>query len=253
MSRALCLIREGLVYRRTIFEKGLRAAGYSLTNELSAPKAGDVVVMWNRYGPNEIIARNFERAGARVVVVENGYLGKTWNGDRWFALSLGQHAGAGKWNVGGDDRWDSLNIKFPAWRSAGGDVVILAQRGIGSPLVRSPESWAQKVQAQIGGRVRAHPGKKSPVLSLKEDLANASCVVTWASSAALSALTLGVPVWYDFPHWIGAQAARRLSQWGEAQARCSDEDRLAMFRRLIWAMWREPEIESGEAFRKLLQ
>lgn len=251
MMRALCLIREALVYRRSTFIAGLRAAGYATVDKLNEPDANDVLVIWNRYGANDALASKFERVGARVVVVENGYLGKSWLGDRWFAMSLCQHAGGGKWTKATGDRWDRLNVSLAPWRDGGKESVILAQRGIGSPSVRSPNNWAQNVQARIGGRIRAHPGKDAPTVNLEDDLRDASCVVTWASTAALVALMLGVPVWYEYPHWIGGQAARPLADFGQEPKR-SDEARLAMFRRLIWAMWRIDEIKDGTAFRTVL-
>jgi hypothetical protein len=254
VNRALCLIRDALVYRRAAFVSGLQAAGYAIATTLPNPDASDVLVIWNRYGDNETQATRFERAGARVLVIENGYLGKSWLGDRWFAMAVGQHAGGGKWNVGGNERWDSLNVPLAPWRTGGTETVILAQRGIGSQEVKSPDNWAQSVQKRIGGRVRAHPGKKEPEIPLEQDLFNASCVVTWASTAAFQALMLGIPVWYDYPKWIGAIAAYPLLSYGEQGygPRRDDEDRVQMFRNLMWAMWRASEIEDGTAFRHLL-
>ncbi len=42
------------------------------------------------------------------------------------------------------------------------------------------------------------------------------------------------------PHWIGEQDN-------------TDAGRLAMFRRLAWAQFRMAEIESGEAFARMLK
>lgn len=90
-----------------------------------------------------------------------------------------------------------------------------------------------------------------PSVSLEDDLSDARCVVTWNSGAALRALLMGVPAFYEFPAWIGAKAALPLTAWPAEPKRC-DEARLAMFRRLAWAQWRIVEIESGEAFAALL-
>lgn len=257
MKRALCLIRESLVYRRGSFIRGLQAAKYTVESRIDKPTADDVVVIWNRYGHGEEVAQQFERAGGQVVVVENGYFGKGWLGDRWFAAALGQHNGAGAWPAGGPERWESFNVTPQPWRTGGKERIILAQRGIGSSEVRSPGLWAEKVQRTVGGRIRAHPGNDEPKVLLDDDLTDAASVVTWGSSAALKALLLGVPVWYDFPKWIGAVAARPLSEFRGpngtlAPVKRSDEDRLAMFHRLAWAMWRASEVESGEMFRVLL-
>lgn len=257
MKRALCLIREAPIYRRQAFVGGLRAAGYVINDSLQNPDSGDVLVIWNRYGHAEEKAQQFERAKARVIVVENGYMGKSWLGDRWFAMALGQHNGAGLWVVGDSDRWDSLNVELQPWQNGGKERVILAQRGIGSTAVRSPLGWAEKTKQKFGGRIRPHPGEELPKISLEEDLKEAASVLTWGSSAALKALLLGVPVWYGCPNWIGALAARPLSEFfgpgnNMAPVKRSDTDRLEMFRKMIWAMWRVSEVENGKALKTLL-
>jgi hypothetical protein len=61
----------------------------------------------------------------------------------------------------------------------------------------------------------------------------------------------GIPAWYAFPKWVGAGAARPLSEWGQPPKR-NDSDRLEMLRRLAWAIWRPSEIASGEAIRSVL-
>lgn len=251
MNRALCLIREQLVYRREAFVAGLSAAGYEVVSTLPKPDPGDVLVIWNRYGHWDDIAKSFEARNAKVVVCENGYLGKSFLGDTWFALALGQHNGAGVWVGGGPQRWDDLGVELSPWKTGGTEVLVLGQRGIGSSEVRSPPFWAETIAATIGGRIRPHPGNDEPKKPLREDLARACCVVTWGSCAALGALMAGVPVFYAAPNWIGAGASRPLSEWG-AEPKRDDAARLDTFRRLIWAQWRIGEIKEGKAFRHLL-
>ena len=84
-------------------------------------------------------------------------------------------------------------------------------------------------------------------IPLADDLTGTGSVVTWNSGAALKALKLGVAVWYEFPQWIGARAARPLAEWG-AEPKRDDADRLAMFRRLAWAI-RRPLTKAGNAPR----
>lgn len=249
MARALSLLRAGPVYRADRFTHGLKAAGYQVVTTLSDPQPGDVLVIWNRYTTYDDRAKQFERAGARVLVAENSYLAGAIDG-KWHALALGHHNGAGTWVDGGPERWDALGVDLRPWRR-GNEVLIIAQRGIGEHGIASPRGWAEETQRKIGGRIRPHPGKEKPAIPLVDDLANACCVVTWASSAALVALMFGVPVFHAMPKWIGASAGRPLAEWGQ-EPRRDDEARLAMFRRLAWAMWRVEEIESGKAFRHLL-
>lgn len=247
MRRALNLLPEEARDRRVAFDQGLRAAGYQVVEALPNPEPGDAVLTWNRKQRDEPLVGRLEAAGVRVFVIENGYLGKRWCGGGWYALAEGHHAGAGRWPDGGPERWDALNARLEPWREGGTEVVVLGQRGIGEPGIRSPRNWAEDMARYLGGRVRPHPGKFPPTVTLGEDLANAACVVTWASSAALIALMHGIPVFYAMPKWIGAPASRPVSEFGEAPLR-DDAARLAMFRRLAWAMWRLDEIRSGEAF-----
>lgn len=244
MKRAVSLIRPQLVYRREAFHAGLQAAGYKLESYLAEIRPHDVLVIWNRYGEYDAHAKRFEKAGARVVVAENPYLRE----GKWLALAKSHHSGAGSWNVGGPERWDALGIELQPWRSEGKEVLILGQRAIGELGIAAPRGWAETIQKQLGGRVRSHPGTSAPAVALEDDLRKAHAVVTWNSSAALRALILGVPVFCAFPQWIGASAATPIDEF----PRPRDVDRLAMFRRLIWAQWTIEEIKSGEAFRCLL-
>lgn len=192
--------------------------------------------MWNRHPRHENVARRFEAAGANVIVVENGYMGKAWLGRKWFAMAVGHHAGAGQWRVGSSSRWDSWDVQLEPVRPGPGETVILGQRHIGEIGIASPEGWEEDARARYGGRIRRHPGSAGTGLDLLHDLRNAVRVVTWASGAALLALLEGIEVVSEFPKWIGAGT-----------------DRLEVFRRMAWAMWTAEEVESGEAFQWLLR
>jgi len=250
LRRALCLLREAIHYRKDAFCRGLRACGYQLVPDLPYPTPDDLLVIWNRYGGFDSEAMRFEAAGARVLVVENGYLGKAWRGGNWYSLAEGHHCGAGRWNVHGHERWDAIGADLEPWREPVGGPLILQQRGIGERKVASPSFWAEKVQRKIGGRIRPHPGKHVPRVPLDTDVLSASCVVTWNSSAALFALMRGVPVFYEFARWIGAGASRPLSAFGDPKR--SDEDRLAMFRRLAWSIWTLDEVAEGIAIDSVM-
>lgn len=250
MPRALNLLRHS-ISRRPAFAAGLVAAGFEIVDRLERPESDDLCLTWNRSAGFHETAQMFEQAGAQVLVAENGYLGKSWLGDEWFALARWHHTGAGQWPTGSNSRWDSLAVELKPWQQGGREVVIFAQRSIGEPDIRSPHAWAETTKQMTGGRIRQHPGTFEPRVSLEDDLRDARCVMTWNSGAALKALMLGVPVFYDFPKWIGASAALPLEAWKTEPKRC-DEARLAMFRKLAWAQWRVTEIESGEAFRTAL-
>lgn len=252
-KRALSLLRNSEHYRAAAFRAGLSAVGFEVVAELRDPTPADILLTWNRSGGNNDTARQFERAGARVLVAENGYLGKAWRGEKWFALALWHHIGAGAWFPAGGERWDSLQVALEPWREGGEGVLVLDQRGIGEPGIASPSGWAEHAARQTGGRIRRHPGASVPDVSLEADLVDVREVITWHSAGALAALMAGVPVFYDFPRWIGATAAVPLRLRGYVPALRDDAARLAMFRSLAWAQWTLPEIERGDAFIHLLE
>lgn len=247
-------LREDIAYRREAFARGLQAVGYKEVSAIREPSPSDVFVCWNRYGRFDAEAKRFEAAGARVVVAENGLLGKDWRGGEWYSLALEHVAVAGGAFPEGDSkRWDACDVRLEPWRGELGETVILGQRGIGEPGIAAPWRWAERTQTEYRGRIRPHPGTDRSCTSLEHDLRNACAVLTWASAAALHALRWGIPVFHEHPSFIGAPAASPLSGYGARQPKRDDAARIAMFRRLAWANWRLDEIESGAAFAHLLQ
>lgn len=251
MKCALLNLGDGPNYRRFEFMQGLKAAGYAIAEQIPRPGPDDLLVTWNRHGWRNTEAQRFEQAGAKVLVVENGWFGKQWQGAKWFALALEHHSGAGRWPDLEPDRWVSWGVELMPFRHGGREVVVLAQRGIGEPGIASPFQWAEGVASRIpGARIRQHPGKDAPEVPLTADLADAWCVVTWHSAAALQALALGIPVYYDFPQWIGRGAAKPLRALLTGEAPLKDEAaRRRMFERMAWAMWTLEEVASGEAIK----
>lgn len=240
--RAVVQIKDEPLYRRNAFYSGLSAHGYEVVPRIFNIQPSDCLVIWNRYGIGHIEAKRFEAVGAKVLVAENGYLGREWLGTSWYALSKNHHNGAGSWNDLGPERWDGWNVELESWREGGSEIVGLPQRGIGEPGVAMPFGWCNG----RADRCRVHPGENKPLISLEDDLKNAKGVVTWASGAALKALVMGIPVTYGFKDWIGATASVPYPQAPVPG------DRLGMFRRLAWAMWNVDEIASGQAFDVLL-
>ena len=244
-------------YYGDVMRTALTSLGYSiaLTPE-KHPRKGDALVLWNRHPRDEIFARTYMDRGATVVIVENGYFGRDFNGTEWFAMALSQHNGAGTWPDLGVDRWQGLGIELAPWRRSGDDIVLLATRHMGSNITREPAGWLAETKRQLKERtkrvvrVRAHPGPQAaiPKASLADDLANAHAVVTWGSSAGLKALAMGVPCFSGFYKWIGASCTYPVSH--DLEDTWSG-DRLPMFRRVASAMWSIDEIKSGAAFKAL--
>lgn len=260
MPRAAVLFRSTVSYRRDAFAAGLSRLGYSVEDRPTrAPREGDVLVIWNRRGAEDILAKGYERVGGRVVVAENGYIGKDAAGGKLFALALGHHNGAGAWPEGEPQRFESFGVQLAPWRTnaSRGHILLLPQRGIGIPGTAMPSGWLGTAMKQLQRmterelRIRRHPGsdKTEPY----DALAGAHAAVTWGSGAAIKALAAGVPVFAEFRKWIGAGAAAIFPGHKIEEPVMDDEARLAMFRRLAWAQWRLAEIETGEAFAWLLK
>lgn len=237
--RAWLNLRYTLADRVAAFRQGLERLGYEVKpGSTTAPADGDVLVTWNRIGSGQAAALAFEARGLPVLVAENAAWGNDFAGGRWYSLARRYHNTTGCFPLGGPERWDALGVEMAPWRTGGDEVVILAQRSIGSPPVAMPRDWPERMQRAIGGRIRRHPGTKA-CTPLEADLARAREVVTWGSGAAIKALLWGIPVRSAMPNWIGEQDN-------------TDAGRLAMLRRLAWAQWTLAEIASGEPFERLL-
>jgi len=254
------LVRHVPHYRRESFEAGLIQAGFAVSERV-APKKGSLLVIWNRYGHYDQVAKQYEQAGGEVWVAENGYLGRDWQGKHWYSLSKGNHNGAGWWNAQGPDRWDGLNVELaPMRRGHGNEVVLLATRHIGPPGVAEPRGWLAQVERELRSgtdlrvRVRPHPGE-NPATPLERDLKDACAVVTWGSGAALKALLMGIPAVYGFRQWIGAGAGALYTGPNQfaSSLRTFGDHRLSMFRRLAWGMWTTEELSTGIPFQCLAQ
>lgn len=254
---AICLIREQPHYRRELFHHALKHLGYRVeTHQTRRAAQTDLLIIWNRYGPFDEQARLFERAGAPVIVVENGYLPHR-GATKAFAMALNHHNGAGTWPGCETPRAPLLDVELRPWFEGAGDVLVLPQRGIGPPGVAMPRSWQGDVLHRLATmrtgrlvRVRPHPGTDRNVLPLDHDLAGAGCVVTWGSGAALKALVAGVPVFHELNKWIGAPAA----QFGiDHLDRPVRGDREAVLERVACAQWSAEEVFTGDPIRRLVE
>lgn len=254
MHDAVCLIRDREPYAQSQFVEGLRACGYNVSHEIRRPpNPGDVLLIWNRGGIRDHYARQYEAIGAKVIVAENGWIGKTKDGGKFYSLCLGWHNGLGQWKVGPEDRWPLLNTGLHPWRSAGDHILVLPSRGIGAPAIGMPREWPVQIvkrlrkQTRRPIKIRPHPGDKNA--DLTDDLRNCHAVVTWGSGAAVKAIAAGIPAFYELEHWIGAGAAKRL---GEDIEDPFLGDRMPTFERMAWASWDANEISTGKPFNWLL-
>lgn len=274
-KRAWLAVKDQPHYRADAFRAGLRRLGYEVVPIIRGTiEPDDLLVTWNLHGEAEQRAGLFRAAGAKVIVAENGYIGKDKDGRQLYALARDAHNGAGRWPQENDAgmRWmrqwaegivDDIATEGKLIAALGRNpsvVLVAAQRGIGSRQMRSPDGWHKQVAAQLQARrmtcwVREHPGalfgaakNQTP---LYRHLAAARCVVVWSSSVGVRALLHGIPVVYCAPQWICADAAG----WGIAAVEGATHNydaTLKAMHRLAWAQWSIAEIESGEPFARLV-
>lgn len=245
---ASVILRHEPNYRSAAVIAGFQRHGYRTTNQPNPnPRPDDVLLVWNRYSRHEHYCKQYEAVGAKVLILENGYIGQTKS------LARSHHNGAGWWPEPTEDRWSKLDIEIKPWRTTGDYVLVLPQRGIGEPGIAMPRNWLPSMLDKIKRftdrpiKIRKHPGMTKSV-PLEDDLSRAWACVTWGSGAGIKALAYGVPVIHEFRQWIGAPAASgNLDIENPIMG-----DRLAMFQRLAFAQWTMEEITNGEAFKWLL-
>ena len=245
LKTALVLIRPEPGYRRDAIHNGLKSVGFTIVR---APQPGpqNVVVTWNRKPQDEAICSAYEKAGGRVIVVENGFLQRV--DKTMYALSLTNHHTGGP--VGDEDRFSKLGFEVKPWRhTPGGRVVVCGQRGIGRPGYASPPMWAEGYARKIkNAYVRVHPGNAAPRVPLAADLVGASCCAVWSSNAGVLALVEGYPVVYNAPHWICEAGGTR----GWNNPGYGDVSRAAALHRMAHSQWGYQEIATGEPLARLL-
>lgn len=258
---ACLLVRDQPPYRRESFEAGLKAVGYEVDSRIRADR-DNILVIWNRYSMFDSVARDYERHGGRVLVAENGYLGREWNGKYWYAVGREQHNTMSNFQFGDPARAEEIGIKCEPWREGGDEIVILETRNIGPESVKEPLGWSRRMflklseAAEIPIRLRKHPGERKGVVSLEQDLRKARAVVTWGSGGAIKALTLGIPVFYGYDRWIGSEAGYPISLQTAAKIKVHIPrygEREKTMRRVAWAMWSTEEIQRGACFTWLLR
>lgn len=246
-------------YRREAFINGFARLGFIVHTEMPDRAFGpeDAAIVWNMTARSQRTIDKAKAAGAALLVSENGYFGSDHNGHQHYAIALDGHNGSGRWHVGDPDRLKKFNLCFRPMRKFGGtgNVLIAAQRGIGSAKMRSPYKFEDDAAMGVIKRgcnavIRPHPGRDEPAIPLGVQLADSSAVVVWSSNVATKALIHGVPAYYCAPHIVTAGAAMNYHHdWLKTP---TEEERQEAFQRAAWAQWSLAEIESGEAIKTLL-
>lgn len=266
---AIVKVRKEPHYRRQAIESGLLRCGYALHTKwphLISKK--DLLVLWNRKaGAEETEAEDWEHRGGSVIVMENGYLQKV--DKTMYAISVGQHNGAGWFPIGNEDRFSALGFEVKPWHTGGEYVLVCAQRGIGSKLMASPPGWAEKAAKKIQNthpvKVRSHPGNFVAKVPLADDLKEARSCAIWSSGAGVRALVEGVPALFDAPHWVceygasylfganGIVGVPKATKPNLEAPLTHDARRLVALHHMSHGQWTVNEIASGEPFARILE
>jgi hypothetical protein len=201
------------------------------------------------------MADTWERAGGTVLVCENGYIGQDDVGRQLYAISVHGHNGSGWFPCGPEDRLAALKLDLKPWQE-GDHILVCGQRGIGTKTMASPDGWHLRAEAAVKRvtqrpvKVRAHPGLKPPTTTIEQDLEHAHACVVWSSACGVTALTMGVPVFYDAPHWVCEETARKGIDAIDRPL-ADDARRRAAFQKMAHGQWSVAEITSGEPFKRI--
>lgn len=260
--RAYLGIRSAPHYRADAFATGLKAAGHEVRH--GPPQQFDsqtLLLIWNRYSEWDSFGTQVERAGGKVLVAENGYIGHdgvsphSMENRDVYALARGGHNGSGWTPEGSAERWEALRVDLQPWRTDGAHIVVAPNRSFGRPGYIMPLDWAAQTAKRLREltkrevRIRPHPGNAAAKKPLAEDLRDAWATIIWASSAGVHSLLAGVPVIAQAPAWIAMGAA------GTDLAQIESPpmpDRLPAMHKLASAQWTLDEIASGLPFARLL-
>lgn len=255
--RAVLTIRKEPHYRRDAFERGLRHVGFTLCELARPADSSDWLILWSRKrGTDEQRADAWEAAGGTVLVVENGYLAKV--DKTHYAISVHGHNGSGWFPVGDEDRFSKLGFELKPMRKweKGFEIVVRDQRGIGSTLMASPPQWGRRACARLRNtpvpvRLVPHPGDKNKAAIDEASLRKAAALLTWSSAVGVRALTEGIPVFYDAPHWICASGANR---WNgvDLVGSFNPEAVKAALHCMSHGQWHFDEIATGEPFARII-
>ena len=233
------------------FGIGLKRIGFELAEvPKEKPNEDDVLVIWNRLATTDPHAKRYEAVGARVIVVEHGWIGK-----HTYAVCLGQHNGAGWWPVGNVSRWPIFGIEEKPYRTKGEHILVVPQRGMGIPPVGMPRDWLEKTLPQLEKATNRpimvkHPASREE--AVEPYFKDCHATLIWASGAGIKSIVAGCPVFYGMEAWIGRMAASPLELADLEYPNTDPWQRHYMLHRLSWAMWLPHEIESGEPFERLL-
>lgn len=152
-----------------------------------------------------------------------------------------------------DDRWKSLNIEgeLTPWRK-GGERIVVIHVGPDYWNLHADMEWADRTAKHLGratGRpvfIRDKESKKP----LREELADAHCLVSHGSIAAVEAIVMGTPVFVTESSAAAVMGETDFTKI-ETPRYPSYGERLAWLKSLAYHQWNEHEMADGTLWRML--
>jgi len=259
MKLCYLAMRVQQVHKRDAIVEGFDALGYKQVHHPQFLIGDDVLyVTWNLHGKLDQTSKIIAMGGT-VIVCENPYIKTDLDGKEYLAMAVNGHNGSGLTPQGEEDRLSKLGVSLEPWRDGGDHILVIGQRGIGSPTMKSPPRWGELTtevleQSQDLPIVhRPHPGRvqQQSQEPLEIQLDRAACIVMWASNCATPALLKGIPVFYNAPNCVLQKSCRHGLMVDKPIK--SDVARQQAFWDLSYAQWNLDEIRSGEAFTRLIE
>jgi len=259
MKLCYLAMRVQQAHKREAIVEGFDALGYRQVNHPDQLVGEEILyVTWNLHGKLDQTSKIIAKGGI-VIVCENPYIKADVDGREYLAMAVNGHNGSGLIPQGEEDRLSRFGINPKPWRDGGDHILVIGQRGIGSPTMKSPPNWGERIAETLERSQdlpvihRPHPGRiqQTEQEPLEKQLAGAACIVMWASNCATTALLDGIPVFYSAPHCVLQKGCRQGLMVEEPLK--SSVARKQAFWDLSYAQWNLDEIKSGEAFTRLME
>lgn len=142
--------------------------------------------------------------GRRFVYWDRGYLnrgGKTWlpraSGPEYFRFHVDRYQMDGLVDDAQDVRFRRLRLPVAPWRRARERIVVAAPSDHYAEFHRLGDWLDRTVEALRRHRVPIVIRRKQSTVPLRREIANAACLVTHGSVAAIEAVMMGCPVVVD--------------------------------------------------------
>jgi hypothetical protein len=203
------------------------------------------------------IVHEWLERGRQFIYWDRGYARRCQSTD----LPRGHDGGYYRWHIGSfqmqsvrtvaGDRWKALRTDVYPWRGRGKHIVVAEP----PPTYRTfhrIEDWTEKTVAALRGLTDRRLVVRTKQMQaerrfLKRDLANAHCLVTHGSNAAVEAVIMGCPVFVD---QSSAAALVGKTDLGEIEEPARP-DRQAWLNSLAYCQFNERELVDGTLWKLL--